>query len=242
MKDISAITNAGFDELLAEARRKFGAIRFEKVKIDSVELEVAQVADMPAYLDKLVDKARGGKTIDLPLWAKIWPSCLVLGFYLMKFNALPEAKVLEVGAGCGLVGMVAAKRGLDVTMSDIEDDSLLFCQLNILRNGLQDRITLRKVDFTKDRLEEKYDYIIGCEVLYQEATYKPFAEFVENHLKKDSGSEAVLAMDHKRTGKLFFESIKENYRIMRQEVPFKNPEDGSKDMICLYRLGGKSNA
>lgn len=239
MKDISAINNAGFDELLIEARRRFGAIKFEKVKVDKVELEVAQIADMPAYLDRLVDKARGGKSIELPLWAKIWPSCLVLGFYLMKFKPLPDAKVLEVGSGCGLVGMVAAKRGLDVEMSDIENDSLLFCRLNILRNGLEDKITLKKVDFTKDRLGIKYDYIIGCEVLYQESAYEPFAEFVGAHLKDTAGAEAVLAMDHKRTGKLFFESMKDKYKIMRQEVPFKNPADGSKDLVALYRLGGK---
>jgi predicted nicotinamide N-methyase len=239
VKDISAITNAGFDELLAEARRKFGAIRFEKVKVDNVELEVAQVADMPAYLDKLVDKARGGKTIELPLWAKIWPSCLILGFYLMKISPIKDARVLEVGAGCGLVGMIAAKRGLDVVMTDIEDDSLLFCRLNALRNGLEDKITLKKVDFTTDRLGEKFDYIIGCEVLYQEDTYKPFAEFVQAHLKDVPGAETVLAMDHKRTGRLFFEAIKDKYKIMRQEVPFKNPENGSRDLIDLYRLGGR---
>lgn len=239
MKDIAAITNAGFDELLAEARRRFGAIKFEKVKVEGEELEVAQIADMPAYLDKLVDKARGGKSIELPLWAKIWPSCLVLGFYLMKFKPVPDAKVLEIGAGCGLVGMFAAKKGLDVEISDVDDDALLFCRLNLLRNGLEDAVELRKLDFTKDRLDTLYDYIIGCEILYQEAACEPLAEFVETHLKKGSGAEVLLAMDRKRTGKAFFEAVKDKYRIMRQEVPFNNPEDGSKNMVALYRLGGK---
>ncbi|WP_291327198.1 methyltransferase [Desulfovibrio sp. UCD-KL4C] len=237
MNNIALNPESSFDELLAAARNKFGAIKFETVKLGSKTIEVAQVVDMPAYLDRLIDKARGGKKIDLPLWAKIWPSCMVLGVYLLKFSPVENATFLEVGAGGGLCGLVAASRGYNVVLSDIDDDALLFCRLNAVRNNLDDKITVKKIDFCNDGLGEKFNYIIGCEVLYQENIQIPFYNFIDKHISKDAGSEALLAMDKKRAGRLFFEEAKKGYRLMRQEVPFAGDDNDGKTIISLIKMG-----
>ncbi len=237
MNNIALNPESSFDELLAAARNKFGAIKFETVKLGSKTIEVAQVVDMPAYLDRLIDKARGGKKIDLPLWAKIWPSCMVLGVYLLKFSPVENATFLEVGAGGGLCGLAAASRGYNVVLSDIDDDALLFCRLNAVRNNLDDRITVKKIDFCDDDLGEKFNYIIGCEVLYQENIQIPFYHFIDKHISKDAGSEALLAMDKKRAGRLFFEEAKKEYRLMRQEVPFAGDDNDGKTIISLVKMG-----
>ncbi|SMF39774.1 class I SAM-dependent methyltransferase [Desulfovibrio gilichinskyi] len=241
MNNIALNPESSFDELLAAARNKFGAIKFETVKLGVKTIEVAQVVDMPAYLDRLIDKARGGKKIDLPLWAKIWPSCMVLGVYLLKFSPVENATFLEVGAGGGLCGLVAASRGYNVVLSDIDDDALLFCRLNALRNNLDDKITVKKVDFCNDDLGEKFNYIIGCEVLYQESIQIPFYHFVDKHISRDAGSEALLAMDKKRAGRLFFEEAKKEYRLMRQEVPFAGDDNDGKTLISLIKMGARKN-
>lgn len=241
MNNIALKPDVSFDELLAAARNKFGAIKFATAKIGGKEFEVAQVVDMPSYLDSLIDKARGGKKIDLPLWAKIWPSCLVLGFYLLKFSPVENATFLEVGAGGGLCGLVAASRGYNVVLSDLDDDALLFCRLNAIRNNLDDKITVKKVDFCKDDLGQKFNYIIGCEVLYQENIQIPFYQFVDKHFSDSAGSEALLAMDKKRAGRLFFDEAKKRYRLLRQEVPFAGNENDGKTLISLIRIGSVKN-
>lgn len=239
MKNIALKSEATFDELLAAARNKFGAIKFESVKVGDKELELAQVADMPAYLDKLVNKARGGKKIDLPLWAKIWPSCLVLGFYILKFKAAENSKFIEIGTDGGLCGMLAASRGFDVTLADTDDDALLFTRLNVARNGLDDKVTVRKIDFAETDLEDKFNYIIGCEILHRDDVAESLPVFVEKHLTEAKDSEVLLAMDKKRGGRKFFDKVKDDYRLMKQEVPFAgNPGDG-KSLVSLVRMGVK---
>ncbi|MBI9111514.1 methyltransferase [Maridesulfovibrio ferrireducens] len=237
MNNIALKPEASFDELLAAARNKFGAIKFESVKIGGKELEIAQVVDMPAYLDSLIDKIRGGKKIELPLWAKIWPSSMVLGVYLLKFKPVEKATFLEVGAGGGICGLLAASRGYNVVLSDVDDDALLFCRLNAVRNNLDDKISVKKIDFCSDEMNEKFNYIIGSEVLYQENIQIPFYHFIEKHLSKDDGSETLLAMDKKRSGRLFFEEAQKNYRLMRQEVSFAGNETEGKTLISLVRMG-----
>lgn len=239
MKNIALKSDVTFDELLAAARNKFGAIKFEAVKVGENELELAQVADMPAYLDKLVNKARGGKKVDLPLWAKIWPSCLVLGFYIFKFKAVDNARFLEIGTDGGLCGMLAASRGFDVTLADTDDEALLFTRLNVLRNGLDDKITVRKVDFAETNLDEKFDYIVGCEILHHDDVAEALPSFIERHIAGSQGAEVLLAMDKKRSGGKFFDQVKDKYRLMKQEVPFAGSEGEGKSIVSVVRVGVK---
>ncbi|NDV22011.1 methyltransferase [Desulfovibrio sp. JC022] len=239
MKNIALQPTATFDELLAAARNKFGAIKFEEVKVGDQIFELAQIADMPAYLDKLVNKARGGKKIDLPLWAKIWPSSLVLGFYALKFKAAEGAKFLEVGTDGGLCGMIAASRGYEVVLADTDDDALLFARLNASRNKLDEKISMHKVDFAETDLEEKFNYILGCEILHRDDVAQSLPGFIGRHLVEAKDSEVLLAMDKKRGGKKFFEQTKESYRLMRQEVPFAGNAGEGKSIVSLVRMGVK---
>ncbi|WP_321403088.1 methyltransferase [Maridesulfovibrio sp.] len=239
MKNIALKPGVDFDELLAAARNKFGAIKFEEVKVGDRIFELAQIADMPAYLDKLVDKARGGKKIDLPLWAKIWPSSLVLGFYALKFKAADGSKFLEIGTDGGLCGMIAASRGYDVVLADTDDDALLFARLNAFRNKLDDKISVRKIDFAETDLEEKFNYILGCEILHRDEVAKSLPGFIARHLVDAKDAEVLLAMDKKRSGKKFFEQTKDSYRLMKQEVPFAGNMGEGKSIVSLVRMGVK---
>ncbi len=239
MKNIALEPDATFDELLAAARNKFGAIKFEEVKVGDQIFELAQIADMPAYLDKLVDKARGGKKIDLPLWAKIWPSALVLGFYALKFKAAEGARFLEVGTDGGLCGMIAASRGYEVILADTDDDALLFARLNVSRNKLEEKIIMRKVDFAETDLKEKFNYIIGCEILHRDEVVQSLPGFIAKHLVEAEDSEVLLAMDKKRGGKKFFEQAKDSYHLMRQEVPFAGNAGEGQSIVSVVRMGVK---
>lgn len=239
LKNIALKPDASFDELLAAARSKFGAVKFEPVKVGDRELELAQIANMQAYLDRLVDKARSGKKIDLPLWAKIWPSCLVLGFYITKFKAVADVRMLEVGTDGGLCAMLAAARGFEVVLADTDDDALLFARLNTLRNNLDDKISVRKIDFAETDLEQKFDYIVGCEILHRDEVAEYFPGFIERHIAKSAGAEVLLAMDKKRGGRKFFDTTKDAYRLMKQEVPFAETDGSGRSIVSLVRMGVK---
>lgn len=225
--------------LIDIAVREFGEVQFETVSIGDQSLEVLQIKDMPKYLDKLVDKTRAGKKIRLPLWAKVWPSTLILGYTLTRFPFADGAAVLEVGAGCAINGMVLAQRGLDVTISDIDPFALLFGKINALKNGLDDKMVIRQADFTADKLDKKYEYIIGCEVLYEEAVYEPLADFLEEHLSDAPHAEILLAMATKRQGRQFFDKASQTFAMMKSDVKCNDKETGNEDAVSLYRMKRK---
>ena len=239
MNNIVLDPEATFEELFAAAQKKFGEIEFSPVRVGDREMELAQLADMPAYLDKMVEKARGGKKIELPLWAKIWPSCLVLGFYILKCKDVPGAKLLDIGAGGGLCGILAAGRGFDVVLADVDDDALLFTRLNVLRNNFSDKIKVRKVDFSVTDLGEKFNYIAGCEVLQHRSVQKSLQVFFEKHISGDKNSEVLLAMDKKLSNKVFFDDVKDKYHLMKQDVPFSGNTGEGQSVVSLIRMGGQ---
>lgn len=224
------------EQLLGLARKKFGEVEFEDVTIGNLTFKILQIKDMPAYIDKLVAQAGPGKTVELPLWAKVWPSCLFLGFYLQQAPFDSQARFLELGAGVAVIGLVAAQLGYSVTVTDIEDDALLFARINALENGLEEKLTIAKVDFTKDSLGERFEYIIGCEVLYNESAYKAVAEFVDQHLAVQEKAEVLLAMDSKRQARKFFESAGKGFRFMRKQCAFSGDDADEKQTIDFYRM------
>lgn len=236
-KDFSP--QAPLDELLDMARAEFGPVAFETVQLPGAALELLQIQDMPGYLEKLVARSRPGQTVDLPLWAKVWTPGLILASFLLRLPLPEGGEVLEIGAGVGLCGLAMASRGFRVTLTDLEPAALLFCRANALHNGLDGRVEVRPADFTRDRLGKRFQCIVGCEVLYQDAVYPGLLEFLRAHLAEEPGAEILLALDSSRTGKGFFALAQEHYRFLRKDVPFTDPESGESTVTCLYRLGAK---
>ncbi|XP_030362355.1 methyltransferase-like protein 23 [Strigops habroptila] len=69
----------------------------------------------------------------------VWPCAVVLAQYLWaRRGSLPGKRVLEVGAGVSLPGMLAAKCGAEVMLSDSEElpRCLQSCRRSCLLNGL----------------------------------------------------------------------------------------------------------
>lgn len=229
------------DVLIGLAVKKFGEVAFEKAVVGDVSLEVLQIKNMQQYIDKLMNKTRAGQKITLPLWAKVWPSSLILGYSLTKFPFNDDNKILEVGAGSAVNGLVLAKRGFDVTVTDIDPDALLFSKINALKNDLGDTVTIARSDFTCDNLNCKFDYIIGCEVLYDESGFEPLVRFLDVHLSKDSSAEIILAIDQKRQARSFFERASDKFSMMKSSAKYKEKETGVDNTINLFRLKRKDS-
>ncbi len=234
-----AMSDASLDDLLALARREFGPVRFEEIRLGGAEFDVLQVADMPAYLDRLAGRTRPGESVNLPLWAKIWPSSLVMGSYCLCCRVDEGAEILEIGAGIGLCGLASAARGYKVLLTDNEPHAVLFARINILKNELSDRASAVLADFTSTDLGRRFGMIVGCEILYNERDYEPLAGFLARHIDDAPGAEIVLALEKKRGGRKFFELAEKRFDIAVKEVPCRDPESGEETISRLFRLGAK---
>jgi len=72
----------------------------------------------------------------------------------------PGQKVLDMGTGCGLLGILSASRGARVTAVDSNPFAVECSKLNARVNGLSERFEGRVSDLFRELGEERFDLII----------------------------------------------------------------------------------
>jgi methyltransferase-like protein 23 len=118
----------------------------------------------------------------LPYGVALWPSAIALAHELHeRRDALRGARVLELGAGTGLPGIVAAGCGAAVVQTDRQPVALEVCRRNAARNGIA-AIEHRQVDWSEWDDDARYDWIIGSDVLYAAAMHGHLLGIIERNL------------------------------------------------------------
>jgi len=231
------------DNLLGIISEKY-EVAFENVTVGGHTLQILQIVDLEKYIDRLAEQSR--EKIILPFWAKIWPASILLSYYLTSVPQNHKAnRIIELGCGIGLAGLFAASRGFNVFLSDNNADALAFSKINILKNNLQDRAEVLQVDFTRDRLSQKFDNIIGSEIFYQESGYRGLVKFLLFHLQNNPSSEVILAADYRRQAKKFFQAAKKEFHIDQKNIGYKghnNQDSPQEKFLCaIYRMKARKS-
>ena len=107
----------------------------------------------------------------LPYGVALWPAAIALAHDVAgRADALRGARVLELGAGTGLPGIVAASLGARVVQTDRHEMAMSVCKHNAELNGIS-RIEHRLADWAAWDDAERYDWIIGSDILYGESMH-----------------------------------------------------------------------
>src|SRR5690349_12762115 len=72
----------------------------------------------------------------IPYWARLWPAGRALATAVSDGPSLQGRRVLELGCGLGLPSIAAARRGADVTASDVSENAAVFAAHNLALNEL----------------------------------------------------------------------------------------------------------
>ncbi len=227
-------SNSLLETTLAQIHTRFETA-FEPLQLDGEPLWVLGITNMRSHLDALLAKnAISDPLRDLPLWAKVWPASFVLGRFLRKFE--PEGKsLLEIGAGCGITSCLAARYGFErVVLSDIVNDALLFAQANILRNELEQQVSVKHVDVCTTRLQERFDIIAASEILYLDDIHRPLLRFFQRHLA--TGGKAVLCTDVARHKKRFLKLAEKEFSVTTQHVGVRSTDEDGTQQKRLYAI------
>jgi 2-polyprenyl-3-methyl-5-hydroxy-6-metoxy-1,4-benzoquinol methylase len=137
--------------------------------------------------------------------------------------------ILEIGAGLGVAGIVAASRGHRVTMTEFDDDALAFARANAVINGCQG-MDIRRLDWHQPELKEPFDTIAGSEVLYHERDFDALLALFKDILKPDG--RVVLSMKPRRSAKMFLDRAREMYDIGMQKVDIKAADEDTPVYLC----------
>ena len=115
----------------------------------------------------------------------------------------------------GMAGAVAAALGARVLFADLEPHALLFARLNSL--PWRHRVRTRRLDWTRDRLGQRFDRILGADILYERAQWPSLHAFWRAHLK--DGGEVILGEPGRQTGDLFIDwIINQGWRLTSRSV------------------------
>lgn len=228
------------DDILALAGSRY-PVGFETVSLGDLSLEMLQITDLPGYIDQLVETSRPGEKIALPFWAKIWPASFPLALLASKLTPSGDATFLELGAGLGLCGLVAAKQGFKTLITDIEPEALLFIRACILKNGLQDMARPALLDIAKPETEERFGVIACSEALYLPELHDPLACFLADHLSPGPSSQVLLSCDRCREAAPFFARAQQDFLIQRTQSTCRS-ETGESQTCVLFRMRSRANA
>ena len=117
-----------------------------------------------------------------PYGVALWPAAIALAHELASRAAdLAGRRVLELGAGTGLPGIVAATLGAHVVQTDRDDAALALGRSNAERNGALS-IEHRVADWTSWTDGERYDLILGADVIYAPRNHPPLRAIFDGNL------------------------------------------------------------
>jgi len=158
---------------------------------------------------------------DFPLWAKIWEASAVLADYLAGLKPIPDKRFLEIGCGLGLVGIVASAFGHRVVMTEYDEHALNFARANALRNNISE-IEITRLDWFNPQMQELFDCIIGSEIAYREADFKPLSNLFKTYLKPSG--EIILAEGIRETSMNFMKHLSPDYSISAKKMVLRSKE------------------
>ena len=131
-------------------------------------------ADESHFLGELTDR--------LPYGVALWPAAIALAHEMVaRAEVIKGKRVLELGAGTGLAGIVAASLGGRVVQTDRNELALSVCRRNGERNGTA-TIEYRLADWTDWADTERYDWIIGSDILYGEVMHPALRQIFASNL------------------------------------------------------------
>lgn len=126
-----------------------------------------------------------------PLFGLIWPSSIHMAQRLSQRPVNAGERILEIGCGLALPTLVGRRLGARITASDRHPLSLSFLEANARLNDI-DTVKYRHGqwgaladvcvrDTGVERLTERYDLILGSDLLYDRNAPAELADFIDDH-------------------------------------------------------------
>lgn len=116
----------------------------------------------------------------LGFWATLWPAAITSAHLVGTTSLIDDStSVLEVGCGCGLVGLAAAMRGASVTLTDGDPAGIELTARNITENALDGRCRAEVFRWEDPPHPDwKPDLLLGCDVLYEPKAHPLLARLI----------------------------------------------------------------
>ncbi|HYC01432.1 MAG TPA: methyltransferase domain-containing protein [Candidatus Limnocylindrales bacterium] len=175
---------------------------------------------------------RESEIADPPYWAIVWTGARAIAAVLLHGPSLHRRRVLDLGCGLGLSGLAAARAGAEVVFADYLDEPLKFVGATVDAGSIEGARVVR-LDFTRDRLDERFDVILAADVVYEPSQYAPLAEFLAAHLADDG---RILLTESLRADARIFLAGMKDLGFDDRVRPLWVHEEGRRERTWLHEL------
>ncbi len=171
---------------------------------------------------------------NFPLWSKIWEASLLLASKLAARQVGPDEHLIELGAGLGVAGLAAAAFGHNITITEYDPHALAFLEANRMENQCY-TARIRRLDWQNPELTERFDVILGSELIYKESDFMIMRTLFRKLLK--SGGEVLLAGEMRQTNKAFLDCMQSEFQIQIAKQTLRS--DSQSIPLLLIRMLAK---
>jgi len=176
------------------------------------------------------------ESTDFPYWVKIWEAAIVMASFMAAMPPAEGKRVLELGAGLGVPGLVASAFGHRVMVTDYQEEILDFGRVSAAVNGC-DGVLFGRVDWTKPSELGQFEVVIGSEVLFHPRFFEPLLDAFKRYLAP--GGAIYLSHDVRRKSVAQFLPLCENdYDIAVKKTRLRS--DGESFDVLMTRLVPKN--
>ncbi|KAI8901984.1 putative methyltransferase-domain-containing protein [Globomyces pollinis-pini] len=115
------------------------------------------------------------ESLDSNYGCYMWPSSVLLCMFIATHpDILAEKRVLEVGSGIGLVGLIASRFSKSVVMTDMDNKDILDNLNNVIKLNKFDNCAVQPLNWGWPivELNGKFDCIIGSDVFYNPCDFE----------------------------------------------------------------------
>jgi predicted nicotinamide N-methyase len=141
----------------------------------------------------------------LPYWAEIWPSSIALSEYVLENeDEFSGKKILELGCGLGLVGIVLTSIGGDVVFTDHDSHALQFTQENFYRN-FKRPASVQLLDWRNPGNAQSFDIVVAADIIYEKRWLEPVLNVLQKKMARYG--KAYIADPDRTVGRKLFDLI-----------------------------------
>lgn len=172
---------------------------------------------------------------NFPLWSKIWEASLLLAAQMAARPVRQGERLIELGAGLGVAGLVAAAFGHQITISEYDPNALAFLEANRSENSCTN-VRICRLDWNRLDMDEQFDVILGSELIYRESDFKSMRTLFQTLLKPDG--EVLLAGEIRQTNKAFLDGMQSVFNIQISKQTLRSESQAF--TILLIRMSPKA--
>jgi len=160
-------------------------------RVGGSDFRIRALLNRQQYSDPEGQAERAGVSpASWPLFGVVWPAGLALAETMSSYPVAGK-HILELGCGIGLTSLVLARRGADITACDHHPLAEAFLQHNVALNHLPPLPFRTAPWLGPNPLLDRYDLILGSDLLYERDHAALLAGFVAVHAS--TAAEVLIA-------------------------------------------------